>query len=529
MKPNQEKLNEQRKSTNQIKSQTQQANQQRATQGKANSKTPNEGKLNQERQLETSTQRPAPLGQDKSLGSSLESWWTDLASDLSNSGAVSQAETEHSEIPQKGETRPRANSQIRSSPLKPTTSQKSLSQWWGDLGVTLKSPHNSPKEKVQTSPSKKGSSPLSIPSSTPRKSFSPVSSASEKTMLSSSMENWWGDLGSELKSMDHSSPAPETPHPSTKDSQIDVNWSADSLNDSQLSKRTPDSGGSKSKPKPTPPRKDHTRSKIAPAEEARDPDRSRIIKRHGSVSSYDRSSPERFSSGQSPPDQAIQDRRTYFQKHQRHSSFNRNLPEDDPRFQDNPERFEPRSDPKHDIYPWEMASTTSLETIEVPSDHSISRRSSVSIDYESSDWEDTMFSSTPRIRRLKDPKPSAKETTESSLTMIKEYQIVKKIGGGGFASVYSGVHITQGHTVAIKKFTNVEPSSYKAIMAEVRLLKELKHPHIVKYIDQYEANDQYYIIMEYVEKSLSTMLEGMSIFQATFIYQRKNKSILASF
>jgi serine/threonine protein kinase/tetratricopeptide (TPR) repeat protein len=101
---------------------------------------------------------------------------------------------------------------------------------------------------------------------------------------------------------------------------------------------------------------------------------------------------------------------------------------------------------------------------------------------------------------------------------IKHYEIIKLLGKGGMGEVYLAHDLVLDRNVAIKFLTE---ETQKDDLARLRLLREAKaaasldHPFICKVYEVGEIDDQFYIVMEYVEgKNLRTKLdEGMIPFK----------------
>ncbi|PWN40644.1 hypothetical protein IE81DRAFT_335186 [Ceraceosorus guamensis] len=84
---------------------------------------------------------------------------------------------------------------------------------------------------------------------------------------------------------------------------------------------------------------------------------------------------------------------------------------------------------------------------------------------------------------------------------IGKYSLGDCLGRGAFGSVFRGLNWITGETVAIKQIqlTNIPRSELGEIMSEIDLLKNLKHPNIVKYKGSEKTRDYLYIILEYCE------------------------------
>ncbi len=85
---------------------------------------------------------------------------------------------------------------------------------------------------------------------------------------------------------------------------------------------------------------------------------------------------------------------------------------------------------------------------------------------------------------------------------IGNYQLVEKIGEGGYGSVYRARHIIllDKRIVAIKLLQDVRFSSIEArdnFIQEAKLLAGLQHPHIVHFIDVSIDKDLLYIVTDY--------------------------------
>ena len=82
------------------------------------------------------------------------------------------------------------------------------------------------------------------------------------------------------------------------------------------------------------------------------------------------------------------------------------------------------------------------------------------------------------------------------------YLLGKVVGEGGFCKVRAGVHQVTGAKVAIKlidKTRLTDPADRKRVGREIRVLKRLSHPNVIRLLDVAETNAKIYCIMEYAD------------------------------
>lgn len=88
-------------------------------------------------------------------------------------------------------------------------------------------------------------------------------------------------------------------------------------------------------------------------------------------------------------------------------------------------------------------------------------------------------------------------------SVLDKYEVLQKIGEGGMATVYRGLHTTLHRSVAVKVLHPHLSSSTrnrKRFAREARAIEQLHHPNILEIFDYSgEHNDECYIITEYVE------------------------------
>jgi serine/threonine protein kinase len=84
---------------------------------------------------------------------------------------------------------------------------------------------------------------------------------------------------------------------------------------------------------------------------------------------------------------------------------------------------------------------------------------------------------------------------------IGDYQLLALIDKGANGNVYKGLQSSTAKIIAIKQVSkqNMKPFNLVNLKREIGLLKRLKHKHIVKYLDFISSENDYNIILEYVE------------------------------
>nr|XP_020139923.1 serine/threonine-protein kinase MARK1 isoform X6 [Microcebus murinus] len=108
----------------------------------------------------------------------------------------------------------------------------------------------------------------------------------------------------------------------------------------------------------------------------------------------------------------------------------------------------------------------------------------------------TKSSSRQNIPRCRNSITSA---TDEQQPHIGKYRLQKTIGKGNFAKVKLARHVLTGREVAVKIIdkTQLNPTSLQKLFREVRIMKILNHPNIVKLFEVIETEKTLYLVMEY--------------------------------
>lgn len=101
------------------------------------------------------------------------------------------------------------------------------------------------------------------------------------------------------------------------------------------------------------------------------------------------------------------------------------------------------------------------------------------------------------------------------------YKVSRLIGKGSFAEVRLATRIADNKLVAIKSFSNSGQSgqqSSKVIQNEIRVLKSIDHPNIVKLLDIVVSKDFVHIVLDYCD--------GLNLYE--YMYNRGGKRLSES-
>ncbi|KAG7543881.1 Protein kinase domain [Arabidopsis thaliana x Arabidopsis arenosa] len=97
---------------------------------------------------------------------------------------------------------------------------------------------------------------------------------------------------------------------------------------------------------------------------------------------------------------------------------------------------------------------------------------------------------------------SSEKTTNRMVTILPNYKIGKTLGYGSFAKVKLALHVATGHKVAIKILNRAKIKNMGIeikVQREIKILRLLMHPHIIRQYEVIETPDDIYVVMEYVK------------------------------
>ena len=79
------------------------------------------------------------------------------------------------------------------------------------------------------------------------------------------------------------------------------------------------------------------------------------------------------------------------------------------------------------------------------------------------------------------------------------YELLTELGHGGMSTVYLARDNNLGSYWAVKQMKNNATNELFAFKQEVELLAGLNHPDIPRIVDRIEDNDDYYVVMDFVD------------------------------
>jgi male germ cell-associated kinase len=101
---------------------------------------------------------------------------------------------------------------------------------------------------------------------------------------------------------------------------------------------------------------------------------------------------------------------------------------------------------------------------------------------------------------------------------MENYRITKNIGDGGFGFVSQAVVKSTGEVVAIKKLKQKFYSWDECLeLREIKVLRKVIHPNIVKLKEVIRVNDELYLVFEYCEKNLFDIINDKQDIEEGYI------------
>ncbi|XP_072544665.1 serine/threonine-protein kinase PAK 2a [Salminus brasiliensis] len=80
----------------------------------------------------------------------------------------------------------------------------------------------------------------------------------------------------------------------------------------------------------------------------------------------------------------------------------------------------------------------------------------------------------------------------------KKYTRYEKIGQGASGTVFTAIDVATGQEVAIKQISLQKQPKKELIINEILVMKELKNPNIVNFLDSFLVGEELFVVMEYL-------------------------------
>ena len=91
---------------------------------------------------------------------------------------------------------------------------------------------------------------------------------------------------------------------------------------------------------------------------------------------------------------------------------------------------------------------------------------------------------------------------------MENYRVIKNIADGAFGSVKQAINKTTGEVVAIKKLNKKYYSWEECLeLREIKVLRKTIHANIIKLKEAVRVNDELYLVFEYCDKNLFTLIK----------------------
>lgn len=78
---------------------------------------------------------------------------------------------------------------------------------------------------------------------------------------------------------------------------------------------------------------------------------------------------------------------------------------------------------------------------------------------------------------------------------------MSELGHGSYGTVFKVKSLKDDRIYVLKRINmkTMKPKHQDAAIAEVQILRKLKHPHIIKYYTSFMEDESLHIVMEYAE------------------------------
>ena len=85
---------------------------------------------------------------------------------------------------------------------------------------------------------------------------------------------------------------------------------------------------------------------------------------------------------------------------------------------------------------------------------------------------------------------------DSDSPILLNYEVLEKLGNGGYAKVYRVKNKKTGEIRACKQLSKLDIVNLEKFQREMEILKKIDHPNIIKLYEIYQSKNHYYLVME---------------------------------
>ena len=98
---------------------------------------------------------------------------------------------------------------------------------------------------------------------------------------------------------------------------------------------------------------------------------------------------------------------------------------------------------------------------------------------------------------------------------MEKYELLNLIGEGTYGLVFKARNRNTGQQVAIKKFKEKDDDEYvrKTALREIRILKQLRHDHIVFLIEVFRHDNHIFLVFEQLSRTILEELDGLKSYK----------------
>lgn len=105
----------------------------------------------------------------------------------------------------------------------------------------------------------------------------------------------------------------------------------------------------------------------------------------------------------------------------------------------------------------------------------------------------------PIVNKIAPVLQPVSQSKEVFVNGLEDYEIIRQLGRGSFATVYLAKDKKLEFRVAIKSYEKATPQVVRNVHNEIKVLRSLDHPNIVKLLDVRQESNSIHLVLEYVQ------------------------------